>query len=118
MDQIINSRRGSRSALLRDEQGLSTVEYVIILLLVAAVAIGSWSVFGRQVKCALGIANDTVGAGIGADTPAIGAQSCAKGTPNPSSGSSATGGGTPSTGTTTPEEHVKKKHPNEPLDIR
>lgn len=35
------------SSLLRDERGLSTVEYVIILVLVAAGAIGLWINFGK-----------------------------------------------------------------------
>jgi Flp pilus assembly pilin Flp len=41
-------RRASGSnSLLRDERGLSTVEYVIILVLVAAGAIGLWVEFGK-----------------------------------------------------------------------
>jgi type VI secretion system secreted protein VgrG len=39
------------------ERGLSTVEYVIVLVLVAAVAIGAWRVFGDSVKQALGHAD-------------------------------------------------------------
>lgn len=34
-------------SLARDERGLSTVEYVIILVLVAAGAIGLWMSFGK-----------------------------------------------------------------------
>lgn len=36
----------SSCSLLRDERGLSTVEYVIILVLIAAGAIGLWTSFG------------------------------------------------------------------------
>ncbi len=37
-------------ALRLDDRGLSTVEYVIILVLIAAGAIGTWQTFGRNVK--------------------------------------------------------------------
>lgn len=33
-----------------DDRGLSTVEYVIILVLIAAGAIGTWQTFGGKVK--------------------------------------------------------------------
>jgi Flp pilus assembly pilin Flp len=98
------ARRGG-SLLVRDERGLSTIEYVIILVLVAAVAIGTWSMFGRSVKCALGIANDTIGAGIGVEGQ-VGPQACAKGAPTPGGNSSGeTGGAKPSE----PGEHEKKR---------
>lgn len=83
-------RRGSQ--LVRDERGLSTIEYVIILVLVAAIAIGTWSAFGHSVKCALGIANDTIGAGIGVDGQ-VGPQACAKGTPSQGNGNAPDPGG-------------------------
>jgi len=38
------------STLVRDQAGLSTVEYVIILVLIAAIAIGTWQTFGNKVK--------------------------------------------------------------------
>ncbi len=41
------------SSLARDERGLSTVEYVILLALIAAVAIGTWSDFGEKVHNAI-----------------------------------------------------------------
>lgn len=41
------------SSLARDERGLSTVEYVILLALIAAVAIGTWSDFGGKVHDAI-----------------------------------------------------------------
>ena len=40
-------------ALSRDERGLSTVEYVILLVLVATIAIGAWRLFGDSVVSAL-----------------------------------------------------------------
>ncbi len=36
-------------ALLQDEEGLSTVEYVIILILIAIIAIVAWQNFGNAV---------------------------------------------------------------------
>lgn len=41
------------SSLAQNEAGLSTVEYVIILVLIAAVAIGTWRSFGEQVQSGL-----------------------------------------------------------------
>lgn len=38
------------TSLVRDERGLSTVEYVIILVLIAAAAIGLWVTFGKNLK--------------------------------------------------------------------
>jgi len=46
------------STLVRDEAGLSTVEYVIILVLIAAIAIGTWQTFGTRVKDGLTKASD------------------------------------------------------------
>ncbi|MEO8182211.1 MAG: hypothetical protein ABI895_25530 [Deltaproteobacteria bacterium] len=101
MDQSITSVRRPSATLLGDERGLSTVEYVVILIVVAGVAIGSWTMFGHQVKCALGLANDTVAAGIGVEST-VGGQACAKGGP------SSDGGGRKEPGGTPPEEHKKK----------
>jgi Flp pilus assembly pilin Flp len=42
-----------RARALRRARGLSTVEYVIVLVLLAAVAIGAWRVFGESVRAAL-----------------------------------------------------------------
>jgi Flp pilus assembly pilin Flp len=39
----------SGRTLLRDERGLSTVEYVIILVLLAAAAVGVWTQFGGTI---------------------------------------------------------------------
>jgi Flp pilus assembly pilin Flp len=66
------------SSLVRDEAGLSTVEYVIILVLVAAIAIGTWQTFGRTVTSGLSKATqqfnsdvvDAVPAATGAAAPA------------------------------------------------
>jgi len=44
----------------RDERGLSTVEYVIILVLIAVAAIGTWSKFGDTIKGKIKNADDQV----------------------------------------------------------
>ena len=46
-----------RARLLRRSRGLSTVEYVVILVLVAAAAIGAWRAFGENVRGALSNSN-------------------------------------------------------------
>jgi Flp pilus assembly pilin Flp len=40
----------AQDSLARDERGLSTVEYVIILVLIAVLGIVSWNKFGATVK--------------------------------------------------------------------
>jgi Flp pilus assembly pilin Flp len=35
------------SSLLRDDAGLSSIEHVIILVIVAAIAVGAWKTFGE-----------------------------------------------------------------------
>ncbi|HKO48579.1 MAG TPA: hypothetical protein VJV79_12695 [Polyangiaceae bacterium] len=48
--QFIRRRPGQALSLLRDTRGLSTVEYVIILVLIAFLAIGTWRQFGTTVQ--------------------------------------------------------------------
>ena len=38
------------SSLRRDERGLTTVEYAIVLMLIAAVGVATWNEFGGMVK--------------------------------------------------------------------
>ena len=45
--------RVSGLSVIRDDRGLSTVEYVIILVLIAAIAIGTWKTFGERVQTGL-----------------------------------------------------------------
>jgi Flp pilus assembly pilin Flp len=56
--KFINSIRSL--ALVRDTRGLSTVEYVIILCLVAVMAIGTWRNFGNAITSRIGSATDEV----------------------------------------------------------
>ena len=48
------------SALRRDQRGMTTVEYVIALCLVAAVGVGLWTKFGETVKGSLGGAEEAI----------------------------------------------------------
>jgi Flp pilus assembly pilin Flp len=45
-------------SLARDERGLSTVEYVIILVLIAAAAISLWVTMGKKLREKIDAANN------------------------------------------------------------
>lgn len=51
------SSSNTQSALLRDDRGLSTVEYVILLVLIAAACIGLWVTFGEELGKKIEAAN-------------------------------------------------------------
>jgi Flp pilus assembly pilin Flp len=51
----------SNGSLARDERGLSTVEYIIILVLIAVAGIGLWRAFGDTVSGKIGDATGEVG---------------------------------------------------------
>lgn len=40
-------------SLARDERGLSTVEYVVLLVLIVAIAVAAWNVFGNSLVAKL-----------------------------------------------------------------
>lgn len=48
--------------LSEDELGLSTVEYIIILVLIAVLAIGVWREFGESVQLQVAVSTDKVDA--------------------------------------------------------
>jgi Flp pilus assembly pilin Flp len=50
----------------RDQRGLTTVEYVIVLCLVAAVAVGTWGKLGKVISEGLGGAKDDIAKELGA----------------------------------------------------
>ncbi|HEX2675983.1 MAG TPA: hypothetical protein VHM19_05070 [Polyangiales bacterium] len=52
------------SRLRRDQRGLSTVEYVILLCLIAAMSVGLWNTFGNTVHDRLSDANTAVGGNV------------------------------------------------------
>jgi Flp pilus assembly pilin Flp len=53
--------RGLRPRLLEDTQGLSTVEYIIILCLIAVVCFAAWKQFGQTVEFKVKSATNQVG---------------------------------------------------------
>jgi len=53
---------GLLRALARDQRGLTTVEYVIVLALIAVVAVSTWQTFGDAVKGYLINSSDAIGA--------------------------------------------------------
>jgi Flp pilus assembly pilin Flp len=57
--------RLSGFSIVQDERGLSTVEYVIILVLIAAIAIGTWKTFGSKVNQGLSDASSNFDKNVG-----------------------------------------------------
>jgi Flp pilus assembly pilin Flp len=64
-------------ALARDDHGLSTVEYVVLLVLVVAMAVAAWNTFGRDVKGKLGTAAKSFNASVVGGTVQAGGTSSA-----------------------------------------
>jgi Flp pilus assembly pilin Flp len=62
MNTLTNKIRHAayRSNLMHDDRGLSTVEYVIILVLIAVLGIVSWNKFGGTVKEKIDESNNSV----------------------------------------------------------
>lgn len=56
-----DSARRHFHELLQDEQGLTTVEYIIILCLIAVVGFAIWKKFGETVKSRVGGADRVIG---------------------------------------------------------
>lgn len=50
-------QRRTRGTLLNDERGLSTVEYIILLVLIAAACISLWVTLGGELEKKLEAAN-------------------------------------------------------------
>ncbi len=48
------------NGIVRDERGLSAVEYVIVLVLIAAASVGIWQLLGNTVKSKLNDAYVTI----------------------------------------------------------
>lgn len=48
------------SALRRDERGLTTVEYAIVLCLIAAVGVATWKSFGEMLEEKLSGSHETI----------------------------------------------------------
>jgi Flp pilus assembly pilin Flp len=56
-NQTLNGRTAS---FARDERGLTTVEYIIILVLIAVGGIGAWNSFGKKLTTKVGEQGDTI----------------------------------------------------------
>jgi len=55
-----SKKRRKQLSLIRDKRGLTTVEYIIILCLIAVVGFGVWKKFGEKVKEKVGGSTDQV----------------------------------------------------------
>ena len=49
-----------RSSVVTVQTGMSSIEYVIILILLAAIAIGAWKTFGENAELEEGVSVTTV----------------------------------------------------------
>jgi Flp pilus assembly pilin Flp len=48
-------------SFLRDEEGLTTVEYALLLALLVVAAVGVWTTFGSQVKSSVSTSSNAIG---------------------------------------------------------
>jgi len=48
-------------SFLRDEEGLTTVEYALLMALLVVAAIGVWTTFGGKVKESVGASTNAIG---------------------------------------------------------
>lgn len=55
-----SKKRRKHLSLIQDKRGLTTVEYIIILCLIAVVGFGVWKKFGEKVKEKVGGSTDQV----------------------------------------------------------
>ncbi|MCP4677197.1 MAG: hypothetical protein GY854_17115 [Deltaproteobacteria bacterium] len=53
-------KKNNRKSLRTDERGLSTVEYIIILVLIAVAGIGLWQKFGTEIETHITNSTSTV----------------------------------------------------------
>ena len=58
---VLETPKKDLPSLLRDQRGLTTVEYIIILCLIAVVGFAVWKKFGETVKTRVGEADNTLG---------------------------------------------------------
>ncbi|HWM84468.1 MAG TPA: Flp family type IVb pilin [Kofleriaceae bacterium] len=60
MSKRVEKSKPERRSLLRDVRGLTTVEYIIILCLIAVVGFAAWRNFGGAVKAKVEESDATV----------------------------------------------------------
>jgi len=63
------ARAANFHKLCKDDRGLSTVEYVVILVLIAVAAIGTWKNFGGTIMTKVANQGTAISDMKGADTP-------------------------------------------------
>ncbi len=54
------TRNSSIRSMACDDRGLSTVEYVVILVLIAVAAIGTWKAFGKTIMDKVNAQGDAI----------------------------------------------------------
>lgn len=66
MTQVMNRFRriAGKSSIVKDDRGLSTVEYVIILVLIASASVGVWQGLGKTIKGKITDSNTTIGSAV------------------------------------------------------
>lgn len=71
MIKLMNRFRSiaGKTSLTKDERGLSTVEYVIILVLIASAAVGTWRSLGTTVKGKIADSDTNIQSISSADVP-------------------------------------------------
>ena len=62
--------------LHRDQRGLSSVEYVVLAVLIVSVSASAWQVFGNDVRCKLGQASAGIFGALGTPTESKGLEQC------------------------------------------
>ena len=55
------NKQNEKKGLLKDNRGLSTVEYIIILVLIAVSGIQLWTTFGETLEKKIGESTELVG---------------------------------------------------------
>jgi Flp pilus assembly pilin Flp len=60
-----HSQQTVKKSLRNDTSGLSTVEYIILLVLIAAAGVGLWNTFGGMLTEKLGKASTDISSGLG-----------------------------------------------------
>ena len=60
MNNIEKKEKRGILQVLRDTKGMSTVEYAILLAVIAAVAFTTWQTFGEKVENSIGESTNTL----------------------------------------------------------
>jgi Flp pilus assembly pilin Flp len=67
---VNNKLRNLLNKLKSDQRGLSTVEYVVLLVLIVAIAVALWNVFGNSMTSKLKSATDAFDTNVSTGTKA------------------------------------------------